>query len=97
MNPFKTIFNRSGFVLEADVLRVMQKDGWVDLPLGEVAEIKKPSFGVALVRLTDGRTRTLDLSHLSVAAFHEIMTALHGAVHEHRIVASSTGAPLGSA
>ncbi len=62
MNP---LLNSSGYVLASQELRVLQKDGWVLLPLAEITGLKKKlSFTSVVVRLADGRKKSLDLSHL---------------------------------
>lgn len=85
MNP---LFNSSGYVLEKGELRLLQKEGWVSVQLADIAEVKKPTFASAVVRLADGRRKSLDLSHLSPAAFSEISSAFETAVHTHRTVAA---------
>jgi len=82
MNP---VFNRSGYVLDAQELRVLQKDGWVSLPLSEIADVKPASFATVLVRLADGRKKSLDLSHLSTRAFAKVSAALKQAHHHRRM------------
>ena len=81
MNP---LFSSSGYRLDTEELRVLQKEGWVSVRLTEIAEVKKPSFASAVVRFVDGRTKSLDLSHLSTKAFSEVVDALKKAVHDHR-------------
>ena len=85
MNP---VFNTSGYVLEKGELRLLQKEGWVSVQLADIAEVKKPTFASAIVRLADGRRKSLDLSHLSTAAFSEVSAAFDTAVRTHRAVAA---------
>jgi hypothetical protein len=89
MNP---VLNTSGYVLEKGELRILQKEGWVSVRLAEIAEVKKPTFASAIVRLTDGRRKSLDLSHLSTAGFSEVSSALEAAVRSHRTTAAKKDA-----
>jgi hypothetical protein len=82
------VFNTSGFVLEKDELRLLQKEGWVSVRFAEIAEVKKPSMVSALVRFSDGRRKSLDLSHLSTAGYSSVSAALEDAVRRHRIAAA---------
>jgi hypothetical protein len=86
MNP---VFNASGYVLTKGEVRLLQKEDWVSVQLADIAEVKKPTFGSAVVRMADGRRQTLDLSHLSPAAFADISTAFDTAVRVHRAVAAA--------
>lgn len=90
MNP---VLNTSGYVLEKGELRLLQKEGWVSVLLAEVAEIKKPTFASTVVRLTDGRRKRLDLSHLSTAGFSDVRSALEDAVRSHRIAVAKKADP----
>jgi hypothetical protein len=86
MNP---LFNSSGYLLDSQELRVLQKEGWISLPLTEIADLKtKSSFTGIVVRLSDGRKKSLDLSHLSTRAFSEVRDALRKAHHKHRLAAA---------
>lgn len=84
------LFNSSGYVLSSQELRVLQKEGWISLQLSEIAEVKKPSFTTAVVRLADGKKRSLDLSHLGAKAFSDVVDALKKAAHDSRVTASRT-------
>jgi len=88
MKARSPILNRSGFVLDSHELRVLQKDGWVTLPLAEIAEVKKSFLATAIVRLASGGRKTLDLSHLSTKGFAEVTDAMKKAVHDRRASAS---------
>lgn len=90
MNP---VLNRSGYIMEKGELRLLQKEGWVSVRLAEVAELKKPTFASAVVRLTDGKRKTLDLSHLSTAGFSDVRSALEGAVRSYRIALAKKADP----
>jgi hypothetical protein len=82
------ILSRSGYVLDSQELKILQPDGWLTLPLSEIAEVKKPSFAKAIVRLADGRRKTLDLSQLGTKGFSEVVDALKKAAHDHRALAA---------
>ena len=84
------LLNRSGYVLDTQELRLLQKDGWLSLPLTEIAEVKKPSFATAVVRFTDGRKKSLDLSQLSTEAFSAVIDVPKKAVHDHRSAAAQS-------
>jgi hypothetical protein len=84
------LLNRSGYLLDSQKLRLLQKDGWLSLPLAEIAELKKPTFASAIVRFTDGKKKSLDLSHLSTEAFSAVIDALKKAVHDHRIASAQS-------
>ena len=86
MNP---LFNSSGYVLDSRELRVLQKGGWVSLPLAEIAEIKKRSFATFVVRLSDGKRSVLELSHLSTEAFTKVSDALKKSLHDRRSTAAN--------
>jgi hypothetical protein len=86
MNP---LFNSSGYILDSQELRILQKDGWVSLPLSNIARVKKTSLTEAIVHLADGRKKILDLSHLSTKAFSEVSAALDSAMHDYRVLVSS--------
>jgi len=86
MNP---LLNSSGYVLDSRELRVLQKNGWVLLPLAEIANVKKGlSFTSMVVRMSDGKKKSLDLSHLSTKGFSEVSDALDKARHHHRVLAA---------
>lgn len=85
MNP---IFNTSGYVLEKAELRILQKEGWVSVRFAEVAAVKKPSLVSAVVRFSDGRRKSLDLSRLTAAGYSEVSAALEAAVRLHRAAAA---------
>jgi hypothetical protein len=81
MNP---LFNSSGYVLDARELKVLQKDGWISLPLAEIVELKKHSLATFVVRLSDGRKMIVELSHLSTDAFAKVSGALKKALQDYR-------------
>ncbi len=81
MNP---LFNTSGYTLKDGELRLLQKESWAVVRLSEVIKVKKPTLTSAVIRLTDGRRITLDLSHLSTAAFTEVNGAIEDAARHHR-------------
>ena len=88
MNTRAPLLNRSGYVLDSRELKILQREGWLALPLTEIAEVKKPSLTTAIVRLGDGRTQILDLAHLSTKGFSEVVDALREAARHRRAVAS---------
>ena len=86
MNP---LFNSSGYILDSQELRILQKDGWVSLPLSAITHVKKPSLTTAIIHLADGRKKILDLSHLGTKGFSEVCATLDSAMHDYRIKSST--------
>ena len=81
----KPLFNSKGYTLESGLLRVLQKDGWAEIPLRDVAEIKAPFPSSVAVRLSDGRRILLSLTNLSVTGYRAVIEALKKAAGSHRV------------
>ena len=81
MNP---LFNSAGYTLKDRVLRVLQVEGWVEVPLCEVSELKMPSASSVIVRLSDGRRKVLNLTRLSVDGYRDVTTALKDAIRSRK-------------
>ena len=91
-NPRRTsppALSRSGYLLEQDGLWLLQKSGWISVSLGDVTHFKQPSLATVQLRLTDGRKKILDLSHLSTSGLSRIVSALKSAAHKHRVASTS--------
>lgn len=84
MRTAPPVLNRSGYLLEADALWLLQTEGWVSLRLDDVAQLKQVSVATAVLRLSDGRKKTLTLSHLSTRGYSAVIAALKHAVRQHR-------------
>ena len=82
------LLNASGYVLDSQELRVLQKEGWVCLKLVEIAEVKKHSFATFEVRLADGKRKSLELAHLGTDSFSAVSEALKNAVHDFHAAAA---------
>jgi len=81
MNP---LFSTSGYTLNDHVLRILQREGWIEIPLDGISELKIPFASSATVKLADGRRWTLDLTHLNLDAYHEVIAALRDAAKSRR-------------
>ena len=82
------LFSIKKYSVREGMLRVLQKDGWVSLPLADVTELKKHSLTRVVVRLSSGKTAMLDLSQFSTDAFSATLETLHRAVHDYRVRSS---------
>ena len=78
----RPLINVSGYTLNAEKLSVLQKEGWVDLPLREVAHIKAPLPSSVTIRLATGLRRQLDLTHLSADGYAKVIETLHRAARQ---------------
>ena len=82
------LFSVKKYSVSEGMLRVLQKDGWVSLPLADVTELKKHSLTRAVVRLSSGKTAILDFSQFSTDAFSAIVETLQRAVLDFRVRSS---------
>jgi len=50
--------------------------------------VKKSSFATFVLRLSDGKRKSLELAHLSTNSFSEVSEALKKAAHDYHAAAS---------